>query len=66
MELMIEAVEQGIPDLSTTEIGDALGISTDSARTLLGRGFKRLNRVAREEGITLPEYLENVDRQDIE
>ena len=66
MELVIEAVEQGVPDLSTTDIGDTLGISTDAARTLLGRGFNRLYRVAREEGITLPEDLENVNQQDVE
>ena len=60
MELIIDAVEHEIPDLSPKEIGDALGISPDSARTLRNRGFARLARIAREEGIEIPEScLEN-------
>ena len=62
MELVIDAVEQGVPDLSASDIGDTLGITADAARTLLGRGFTRLYRVAREEGITLPEDIVEADQ----
>ena len=57
MQLVVDAVEQGVPDLSPADIGDALGISTDAARTLLRRGFDRLRREARREGITFPDDL---------
>lgn len=57
MGLVIDAVEQGVPDLSPADIGDALGITQDAARTLLGRGFTRLRREACKEGIELPEDL---------
>lgn len=64
MELVIDAVEQGIPDLSASDIGNALGISSNAARTLLGRGFDRLRREARREGIELPEHLALDEQQD--
>ena len=66
MELVIDAVEQGVPDLTTTDIGDTLGISVDAARTLLRRGLERLNRAAREEGITLPEDIVEADELNVE
>lgn len=57
MELLIDAVERGIPDLPSTDIGAVLGISAEAARTLLGRGLGRLRREAEREGIILPEDL---------
>ena len=57
MELILEAVENDIPELTSTELGDALGISPGAARKLLSRGFTRLSRLARKEGIELPEDL---------
>ena len=64
MELVIDAVEQGIPDLAPADIGEALGISPDAARTLLGRGFSRLRREAQREGITFPEDLPGSEHAD--
>ncbi|WP_420346546.1 RNA polymerase sigma factor [Pelagibius sp.] len=64
MELVIDAVEHGVPDLSPADIGDALGISSDAARTLLGRGFSRLRREARREGITFPDDLPGAEHAD--
>ena len=56
MGLIIDAVEQEIPDLPPKEIADVLGISPDAARTLRSRGFDRLARIARKEGIEIPEF----------
>lgn len=64
MELVIDAVEQGVPDLSPADIGDALGISSDAARTLLGRGFSRLRREAIREGIAFPDDLPGAEHAD--
>ena len=61
MELMIDAVEHDVPDMSPADIGDTLGITADAARTLIGRGFKRLHRAARDAGITLPEDVTDAD-----
>ena len=55
MELLIDAIEQGIPDLPAKDIADTLGITPDAARTLRSRGFNRLARRARERGIEIPE-----------
>lgn len=63
MELVIDAVEQGVPDLSPADIGEAIGITPDAARTLLNRGFSRLRREARCEGIELPEDLDDNDAE---
>ena len=57
MEMVIDAVDKGISDLSPQEIGDALGISPDSVRQLLSRGFNRLRREAQKDGIELPDVL---------
>ena len=57
MGLIIDAVEREIQDLSPAEIGDALGITGDAARTLVRRGFERLEREARRDGIELPKDL---------
>ena len=64
MELVIDAVEHGVPDLSPADIGDALGISSDAARTLLGRGFSRLRREARRDGIAFPDDLPGAEHTD--
>ena len=64
MEIVIDAVEQNVPDLSAADIGDALEISHDAARSLLSRGFNRLEREARREGIEFPEVLVDNDYGD--
>ena len=55
MQLVIDAVEQDIPDLPPKDIADTLGITPAAARALLSRGFDRLARRARERGIEIPE-----------
>ena len=55
MELLIDAVEQDIPDLPPKDIADTLGITPAAARALLSRGFDRLARRARKRGIEIPE-----------
>lgn len=54
MTVVIDAVEQGVHDLPSSAIAGSLGLSVDSVRALLSRGFERLTREARGEGISLP------------
>jgi len=51
MSYLLEAVEAGYEDVSNSEIADALGLTPDTVRQSLSRGFRRLQRIAREEGI---------------
>jgi DNA-directed RNA polymerase specialized sigma24 family protein len=55
VELIIDAVEAGAPDLSSELVADTLGISRDAARSLMSRGLDRLRFAARAEGIELEE-----------
>ena len=57
MSIVIDAVEQGVQDLPPTAIANSLGISADSVRALLSRGFERLSREARHAGIQLPSEM---------
>ena len=57
MELVIDAAEQGLPDLPASDIADALGISEGTARKLLSRGIQRLTREANNAGYELPNCL---------
>lgn len=57
MELIIEAVQAGEPDLPADVVADTLGISRPAARSLMSRGLDRLRAAARAEGIELPEQL---------
>ena len=54
MEVLIDAVENELPDLPPSDIAEVVDISEDAARTLLSRGLKRLHRVAEEEGVEFP------------
>jgi hypothetical protein len=62
MTIVIDAVEHGIQDLPPDAIGNALGLSASAVRSLLSRGFERLEREARREGITLPDAVPMVVR----
>lgn len=64
MTMVIDAVEQGLEDLSPSAIGETLALSASAVRSLLSRGFERLEREARREGITLPEAVPGIVRDD--
>lgn len=64
MELVIEAVEAGEPDLSPEVVADTLGIGRDAARALMSRGLDRLKTAARAQGIELPEEIPSDLRAD--
>jgi len=51
MSYVIDAVEAERYDLPNEEIGEALGITADAVRSLMSRGFQRLERLARAEGL---------------
>ena len=61
MELLIDAAEDGLPDLPASAIADSLGISTNAARMLVSRGLRRLGRLADEEGVEMPTDLPETD-----
>ncbi len=61
MELVIDAAEEGLPDLPAPYIAEALGISNNAARTLVSRGLKRLRRLAEQEGVEVPTGLPEMD-----
>jgi RNA polymerase sigma factor (sigma-70 family) len=48
---VLDALEAGEVDVPNHEIGKALGISPETVRTSLSRGFARLTRIARAEGL---------------
>ena len=54
MEIVIDAAENGLPDLPASSIAEAVGISDNAARTLVSRGLKRLHRLAEQEGVEMP------------
>ena len=66
MELVIDAVEDGLPDLPASSIAEALGIKKNAARTLVSRGLKRLRRLAKQEGVEIPTDLPETDMNEEE
>lgn len=67
MTFVIDAVAAERHDLPAEEIADALGISASAARSLMSRGFQRLERLARAEGLQvphLPMLADEVQRQE--
>lgn len=66
MELLIDAVEDGLPDLPPSDIANALGIKKNAARALLSRGTKRLRRLAEERGVEIPTDLDETDTYHLE
>lgn len=51
MAYLFEAVEQGVEDVTNEEIGEALGLELDTVRYSKSRGWKRLERIVRDQGI---------------
>jgi DNA-directed RNA polymerase specialized sigma24 family protein len=52
MSYVIDCVEARREDVPQREIAEALGLTVDTVKTSLWRGFQRLDREARKEGIT--------------
>ncbi len=52
MSYVIDCVEANRDDVPHREIAEALGLTVDTVKTSLWRGFQRLDREARKEGIT--------------
>jgi DNA-directed RNA polymerase specialized sigma24 family protein len=51
MSFVLDAVERGTVDLPNAVIADALGLGLETVRTSLSRGFRRLTREAKREGL---------------
>lgn len=56
MAFILEAVASGRVEVTSREIGEALGLKPTTVRTLKMRGFGRMRRVAREAGMTGPNF----------
>ncbi len=61
MEILIDAVENELPDLPAADIAEQLDISAAAARTLVSRGLKRLRRLADQEGVAALVELSDTD-----
>ena len=61
MAILIDAVENELPDLPPSSIAEQVGISEDAARTLVSRGLRRLGRLAEQEGVEVPMNLPDTD-----
>ena len=57
LQLLLDAVAQGLPDLPAKDVAETLGIEEAAARSLMSRALQRLERAARTAGITLPDDL---------
>ena len=50
MEVLIDAVAQGDPDLTAEGVAEVVGISPASTRSLMSRGLKRMRELAEQDG----------------
>ena len=50
---MLDAIEQDLMDLSPEEISEMVGLTPDTVRRLTSRGFDRLEREAKKDGLWL-------------
>lgn len=66
MELVIDAAENRLPDLPSSEIAETLEISKSAARALVSRGTKRMRRLAEQEGLATPTELPETDTDEEE
>jgi DNA-directed RNA polymerase specialized sigma24 family protein len=53
MSVVLDAVEQDLVDLSPEEISGIVGLSSETVRRLIWRGFERLEREAKQDGLCL-------------
>ena len=56
IEYLLDAVEAGREDLPAQEIADAMGVTSNTVRTWMSRGLRRLTRRARDEGLTRADF----------
>ncbi|HMH44347.1 MAG TPA: hypothetical protein VK557_12735 [Pyrinomonadaceae bacterium] len=53
MSVVLDAIEQDLVDLSSEEISEMVGLTPDTVRRLISRGFERLEREAKQDGLWL-------------
>ncbi len=56
MELVFDAIEKEVVDLTDVGIAEITGLKEDTVRRLKNRGFERLTRLAKENGFNLVMY----------
>jgi DNA-directed RNA polymerase specialized sigma24 family protein len=66
MKFYLEAVEDGRVEVTNEDISEALGLTRDTVRTCLSRGFKRLAWIAHEEGLTIDLDKNLIERENEE
>ena len=57
MAIYFDAIDKGIEDVSTADIAEALNLTEDTVRQCRSRGWRRLQRVAKEHGVCLDQAL---------
>lgn len=57
LKYLFGAIRNGAEDVTSREIGDALGLTPENARQSLKRGLERLGRIFKEEGLVDPAYI---------
>lgn len=60
MAMVLDAVEAQVDDLSNEDIATALGLSIDTVKQSKSRGFRRLRRLAHEEGLAGPSLIRDL------
>jgi len=56
MEVYINAAELGVSHLDHAEVAAIVGLAPDTVRVLTGRGFRRMERLARESSLVNPTF----------
>ena len=52
MRVILDALDDGLHDITNAELAEATGLSQDTVRTCRHRGFARLQRIAAESGLS--------------
>jgi len=64
MAHLFDAVEAGVVDISRTKMAADLGLSPQTVRTAIFRGFQRLKRLAKDDGLDLGEVGKGAEDDD--
>ena len=64
MRRILDAIEDGVPSITTADLAMATGMTEDGVRQCRSRGFRRLERIVRDEGLEPPSpvHVPDTDR----
>lgn len=64
MSYYLDAIENGVEDLSIAEVAEALELSVSTTKQCVYRGFQRLKRVAQANGVRMEDFSQTLDCED--